>query len=436
MTQDSIMTLAAHAVADPLMPAALIPTGGDIAVIARQPIVDAKRGVIGYELLHRRHPGADAVTEVMTAATDSALMFNALSNIGSDALFGKKLAFINCTTETLTGVHLEIVDPERIVLEVPAIEDNAADLIAAAAEALEQLRMRGFRLAFGAYVLTKPYIAWVAHASYIKLDLRRLKPETLPAAVRIAGNHQHAQVIAEKVESAAEFDLLVKLGVKFFQGYYFERPTTVTAKLANPAYSTVIQLINLVRKEADPGTIEDLLKRDPTLAFKLLRYINSAGFGLGCEVTSFRHAVMILGLKKLFRWAALLLTSIKSGTAPPVVANFAVTRARFMELLAAECLPVEDCDNAFLAGVFSLLDVMLGVPMEQALENIVLPSDINDALIERSGVLAPFLQLVEACEVADGEEVAELARSLQLSNEQINRAHLEALSWAEQFVEG
>lgn len=421
---------------NPMLPAALIPTGGDIAVIARQPIVDAKRCVIGYELLHRRHPDADAVTEIMTAATDAALMFNALSNIGSESLFGNKLAFINCTTETLSGVHLEMVNPERLVLEVPAIDDNRADLIAAAADALVQLKMRGFRLAFGAFVLTKPYAAWIPLAAYIKLDIRRLKPETLPAAVRIAGNHQHAQVIAEKVESAQEFELLAKLGVKFFQGFYFERPTSVAAKLTNPAYSTVIQLINLVRKEADPGVIEDLLKRDPTLAFKLLRYINSAGFGLGCEVTSFRHAVMILGLKKLFRWAALLLTSIKSSSAPPVVASFAVTRARFMELLAAECLPPEDCDNAFLAGVFSLLDVMLGVPMEQAIENLVLPSDINDALLERTGLLAPFLQLVEACEAADGAEVAELARSLQLSNEQINRAHIEALNWAEQFTEG
>jgi EAL and modified HD-GYP domain-containing signal transduction protein len=421
--------------ANPLLPAALIPTGGDMAVIARQPIVDAKRGVIGYELLHRRHPDADAVTEEMTAATDAALMFNALSNIGSEALFGSKLAFVNCTRETLTGVHLEIVDPERIVLEVPPIEGNPAADIAAVTEALDQLKMRGFRLAFGAFVLTKPYAEWCSRASFIKLDLRRLKPETLPAAVRIAGNQQHAQVIAEKVESAAEFEMLAKLGVKFFQGYYFERPSAITAKLANPAFSTVIQLINQVRKEADAAAIEETLKRDPTLSFKLLRYINSAGFGLGCEVTSFRHAVMILGLKKLFRWAALLLTSIKSSTAPPVVATFAVTRARFMELLAAECLPPEDCDNAFLAGVFSLLDVMLGVPMEQALEDLILPSDIGDALLERTGVLAPFLQLVEACEAADGGEISELARSLQLSNEQINRAHIEALSWAEQFGE-
>lgn len=201
------MQMATSLDSNPMLPAALIPTGGDIAVIARQPIVDAKRGVIGYELLHRRHPCADAVTEVMTAATDAALMFNALSNIGSESLFGNKLAFINCTTETLSGVHLEMVDPERLVLEVPAIDDNQPDLIAAAAEALVDLKMRGFRLAFGAFVLTKPYAAWVPLAAYIKLDIRRLKPETLPAAVRIAGNHQHAQVIAEKVESAQEFDL-------------------------------------------------------------------------------------------------------------------------------------------------------------------------------------------------------------------------------------
>ncbi|MBL8382051.1 MAG: EAL domain-containing protein [Burkholderiales bacterium] len=430
------MSLSAHAAANPLQPAALIPTGGDIAVIARQPILDAKRGVIGYELLHRRNPAADPVADAESASTESAVMFSALSNIGSESLFGNKLAFVRCGAGELTGVHLEIVDPERIVLQVPAVEENAPDLIAAAAERFAELRTRGFRLAFGATVLTRPYAPWVPHASYIKLDLRRLKRESVPTAVRIAANQQHAQVIAENVESAAEFEMVRQLGVKFFQGFHFERPSAVTAKLSNPAYATVIQLINQVRKEADPATIEELLKRDPTLSFKLLRYINSAGFGLGVEVTSFRHAVMILGLKKLFRWAALLLTTIKSDSAPPVVANFAVTRARFMELLAAECLPPEDCDNAFLAGVFSLLDVMLGVPMEQALQDIVLPSDINDALIERAGLLAPFLQLVEACETADGTEIAELARALQLSSEQINRAHLDALVWSEQFAGG
>jgi len=106
-----------------------------------------------------------------------------------------------------------------------------------------------------------------------------------------------------------------------------------------------------------------------------------------------------------------------------------------MELLAAEFLAKEDCDNAFVVGVFSLLDVMLGIPMAQALENIVLPQDVADTLLDRSGVLAPFLEMVEACERCDGEEISTLARSLQLTNDQINRAHLQALAWAENLMD-
>jgi EAL and modified HD-GYP domain-containing signal transduction protein len=427
------MYAATHTESNPLLAAALIPTTDDMALISRQPIVDAKRGIAGYELLYRRRSGQGAADA--DPATGTAMVFNALSNLGSETLFGSKLAFVNCTHDTLSGVHLEIVDPERLVLDIPPVDGNDGARIAELTETLGELRMRGFRLCFGAFVLTRPYAAWCEQAAFIRFDVRKLKPETLPQAMRIAQLHQQARIIAEKVESAAEFQMLAGLGVKLFQGYYFERPSSIAAKLANPAYSTVIQLINLVRQEADPTTIEALLKRDPTLSYKLLRYINSAGFGLGCEVTSFRHAVMILGLKKLFRWAALLLTTIKSSSVPPLVAGFAITRARFMELLAAECLPPEDCDNAFLAGVFSMLDVMLGVPMEKALENLVLPADIGDALLERSGLLAPFLQLAEACEVADGAELAEAARALQLTNEQINRAQLAALVWAEQFTD-
>ena len=274
-------------------------------------------------------------------------------------------------------------------------------------------------------------LACFSHSIVDTADERRTGPAPSPGVRQVT-------TVQAGTRSSADIEEAFKRGAVAVLGWPLDDPAPKsTGRSTVPTdIQVVMELINGVEREEPVQRLEAILKRDPTLSFKLPRYINSAGFGLGCEVTSFRHAVMILGLKKLFRWAALLLTSIKSGTAPPVVASFAVTRARFMELLAAECLPVEDCDNAFLAGVFSLLDVMLGVPMEQALENIVLPSDINDALIERTGVLAPFLLLVEACEVADGDEVAELSRSLQLSNEQINRAHLEALSWAEQFVEG
>ena len=166
----------------------------------------------------------------------------------------------------------------------------------------------------------------------------------------------------------------------------------------------VIQFINLVRKQASTAEIEDLLKKDPTLSFNLLRFINSSGFGLSCEITSFRHAVMILGLKKLFRWAALLMTTSRAGGAPPAVGQTVVVRGRLMELLAAELLPPEECDNVFAVGVLSLLDTMLGVPLEKVLESVALPEPVMDALLRRTGVFAPFLELTIACE--SGDEVA------------------------------
>ena len=144
------------------------------------------------------------------------------------------------------------------------------------------------------------------------------------------------------------------LGVRLFQGFWFAQPQLVQARTIRPTQATIIQLINLVRQQASTDEIEALLKKDPTLSFNLLRFINSSGFGLSCEITSFRHAVMILGLKKLFRWAALLLTTSRAGGTPPAVGQTAVVRGRLMELLTAELLSPEECDNAFVVGVFSL----------------------------------------------------------------------------------
>ena len=133
-----------------------------------------------------------------------------------------------------------------------------------------------------------------------------------------------------------------------FQGYWFAQPTLIEGQTLRPSQAAILQLINLVRKQAGTTEIEEVLKRDPTLSFNLLRFINSAGFGLRTEVTSFKHAVMLLGLKKLFKWAALLMTTSTGGGVAPAVGTTAVVRGRLMELLAAEALPPEECDHAFV----------------------------------------------------------------------------------------
>jgi EAL and modified HD-GYP domain-containing signal transduction protein len=140
---------------------------------------------------------------------------------------------------------------------------------------------------------------------------------------------------------------------------------------------------------------------------------------------------MLLGLNRLFKWAALLMTTSNAAHTPPAVGVTAVVRGRLMELLALDQLSPEDCDNAFVVGVFSLLDTMLGMPMEAALATVAMPPQVVDALLHRTGPLAPFLELTIACESSDDAAFARSIETLKLNSNHVNWAHLQALAWAE-----
>jgi EAL and modified HD-GYP domain-containing signal transduction protein len=392
--------------------------------------MDANHAVVAYELFNRSPDGNSH-----TAASDVTLVFNALSHAGSEDLIGNITIFVNCTHNSLGGGHLELVNPEKMVLEIPALEGAPAEEIKSRAPVLAGLRQRGFRLAFGHWVLAPAYADWLVLTDYIKLDLALLKPELIQPLVDMAKAKTMAQIVAEKVETAEQFYKMLSAGIQLFQGYWFAKPSLVEAKVITPSQAHTIQLINLVRNQASTTEIEEVLKKDAMLAFNLMRLINSAGFGLNREITSFREAVMLLGLKKLFRWAALLLTASRTGSVSASVASTAVVRGRLMELLAAESLPAEDCDNAFVVGVFSLLDVMLGVPMGKALDLLSLPQPVVDALRHRSGKFAPYLELTEACETGDDDAFMRASGTLALSSQQVNWAHLQALAWADNMAE-
>lgn len=410
---------------------AAAPTPGVMA-IARQPVLDATRSIFGYELFDRSQN-----SRPYSAASDAALLFNLLSNADSDVLNGHVVIFINCTHQTLNGGHLTLIEPEHVVLEVPPMLDHqtdAEDVIDTYRQTLAAVQKRGFRLAFNETVLAPAYANWLSFASFIKFDLTQLSPQQLATAVKHAKQVTSAQLVAEKVETAEQFELAKSLGCSLFQGYWFAKPVLIHGQAIRPAQAAIIQLINLVRKQASTAEIEEVFKRDATLSYNLLRFINSAGFGLSCEVTSFRHAVMLLGLKKLFRWAALLMTTSQAAGGSQAVGHNAIVRGRLMELLAAELLPPEECDNAFVVGIFSLLDAMVGLPLKQVLDSISLPQSVTDALLNGTGLLAPFLKLTLACENVDDAAFAQYTNALQLTDHQVNWAHLQALAWAESLT--
>lgn len=401
--------------------------GASAALIARQAIVNSEKSVIGYELFNRSRAPAEH-----TAASDVLLVFTAMTHAGTEDIMGDKLLFVNCTHESLAGGHLELLDPSKIVLEIQDLGHSASAEAHLRLPMLETLKQRGFKLSFGHFVLDSVYAGWLALANYIKLDLTVLPRDQWLVLIQYAQKHSTAQLIAAKMETVEQFELLQKMGVKLFQGFWFARPSVFEAKILAPRQTSLVELITLLRRQASTDELEEVLKKDAGLAFNLLRLINSASFGMQREVTSFRHAVLIMGLKKLFRWAALLLAATKYANTPPSLGQTAVVRGRLMELLAEEFLSEEEADMAFVTGIFSLLDLMLSIPTADALQLIHAPEPIRQALLHQVGPLADLLTLAKACENNNDSVFDEAAEKLGLTNQQINWAHLRALAWSDQ----
>jgi c-di-GMP-related signal transduction protein len=398
-------------------------------LIARQPILDVNRNVVAYELFDR-----STAPNAYDVESDIFLSFSAMNHIGEDVLLGPMLMFINRTHQSLMGGHLDLVRADKVVLKVGPVPGHLKEDIESLQHTLQELKNRGFRLAFNHTVLAPVYASWQPLADYVKLDLTAISPEKLRAFVAATKSRTHAQLIAEKVETAEQFAALNAQGVTLFQGYWVANPEVIKTKVVSPEHAHVLQLLNLVRNQASTDAIESALKRDAVLGFNLMRLINSCGFGLTREVTSFRDAVMLMGLNRLLRWAALLLITAKTNGSSSVFGTTAVVRGRMMELLAANAATTEERDSAFLVGLFSLLDKMLGIPLDQALSLLSLPQAVTDAVLQGTGVFGEMLMLTVACENNDDTMCAEAATALGLDNHQINMAHMEALIWADNLV--
>jgi c-di-GMP phosphodiesterase len=401
----------------------------DHAFIGRQPILNRQQEIIGYELLFRLNKEAVTADFSSDMQAGTNVLVNTLSNMGTDWLVGNKLAFINVAESMLESNFLELLHPERVILEVVETTEATPQLLAR----VQELKTLGFSIALDDFVLTPQTAPFLEFADYIKLDIQLLGMAQVPALSKELRCSAALQV-AEKVETKDEFKQCMDLGFELFQGYYFAHPETLAAKVINPSYANILNLLNMLRNNAELKEIENALKRDVALSFKLLRYINSVGFGLSCEIQSFRHAVTILGYQKLYRWLTLLLVTAGADSgSPPALLKTAITRGRLVELLGSHLLDGQDRDNLFIVGIFSLLDVLLDMPMDRILETLILPENVTDALMTRTGIYGPFLALAEACEDPGMSEVPFLCEQLQLTPEMLNRAHVQALKWVEEL---
>ncbi len=394
--------------------------------IIREPLLDPKEQVLGYELTWC-HAGDDEASPGMAEIGGRiAFVSERLNDPDAGWLLSDSLLFFEVTPALLAIELLEGLAPASTVLTLAASDLGHPDTLAA----LKSLRDEGFGICLrGADVnmLDKALLELVTHVevNYGSSDF------AMHARIHGASGKEPIRIVARQVSTWDEYDSCAALGVDAFVGklYLTPRPGRQTKGL-NPAQVMILQLMEMVRKNADIRQLEGILRRDAAISYKLLRYINSVGFGLGAEIQSLRHAVTMLGYSPLYRWLSLLLATASTAGHSPVLMQTAVIRGRFAELLGHGFLPKNEAENLFVAGMFSLLDKLLGIPMEQVLENLQLSEPVEQALLAREGMYGPFLALAEACECNNGN-ASELADSLFISPRQVNEAHLAALCWAQ-----
>jgi len=394
--------------------------------VARQPILTADEKVFGYELLFRDgvqdfFDGIDPEAASRTTVDTSILM-------GLDVLCDGRKAFINCTRDVLLKDYVTLLPPEQAVVEI--LESVPADDLVIAA--CQRLKDAGYMIALDDFVLGDVREPLVEFADIIKVDIRDNKMGPgMAIAKRFAS--KRCSILAEKVETREEFSATMQAGFKYFQGYFFRKPELMQAREIPANRINYLRLLKSISStEWDQREIEDIIKGEASLCYRLLRYLNSPIFGFSREIQTVRHGLAILGERELRRWIRLAATLVAGQNKSSDLVLSALVRGRFCELLA----PKVNCGDAdlFLVGMLSLMDSILEVPMGLVVEGLPLPREIRDALLGNDGPLAPVLKLMVAQERGDWLNVTALCDQLHVADAFVGESYWNAMQWARQMT--
>jgi c-di-GMP-related signal transduction protein len=391
--------------------------------IVREPLLDPKQRVIGYELSWHQHDGKVPLERELEDLVG--FVAEHVNHAEHGWLLRDKILFLDAVPEMLSTDALHALPPERTVLSLDIRKLTDPNVRAA----VQAVRVGGVGISIRGADLNLLGRNLSPYASYVEVRFAGDDVAT-QARTYAAAKHAAMRMVGRPVASWVDFDACAALGLDAFVGKLHLTPRPGNpVKGMNPTQSVILQLMQMVQNNEDVPKLENVLKRDPALTYKLLSYINSAGFGAARRVESLRQAIALMGYAPLYRWLVLLLATASSSGFSPVLMETAVVRGRLAELLGSTRLRGEG-EHLFVAGMFSLLDRLLGLPMQEVLETVPLPEEVVRALVRREGKYGPYLALAEACEL-NSNLVASLAESLDISPLEVNKAHLSALAWAQ-----
>jgi EAL and modified HD-GYP domain-containing signal transduction protein len=396
--------------------------------IARQPIFDRGNRVTGYEILFRSGPENRFIAADHSLASGQGLE-RTVMGFGFEQLVAGKTAFVNLTRDLLVAEAFTLLPAGRSVIELLETMEPDATIIQSCRRAKEL----GYQLALDDFVYRPAFDPLLDLADIVKIDFRDPtgRDNNSMARARAAG----CTLLAEKIETADERQQAEQLGFELFQGYFFCRPEMLATRTPTPGRANYLQLLREVgQADVDFERMESLIRQEVAFSVRLLRFLNSAGFGWRHQVETIEHALRLLGVRELRKWVSAVATVGLGEGKPPELVATALLRARLAELLAVPSgLGRADLD-LFFSGLLSVMDVVLGQPLDQLLQSLAVSSEVSGGLLRHEPPFGPVLDLVVAQERGDWARMESLADSLGTEPATVQEAYQTATSWATNLV--
>ena len=410
----------------PVRVAALLaqqPALDSMRYVARQPILDGRGAVHGYELLYRAGPTLAFSGDGNFATRD---VLDQTATTGLDQLTGGLPVFINCTREALMDRLVLVLEPENTILELLETLDPTDDLLAMC----HRYKDAGFRIALDDFEWQPAWDPFIPLADYIKVDISTTTSmQRVELVQRLKG--RPTKLVAERVETQADLAMVRIEGFTLFQGYYFCRPVLLENGRIPENHLVHLQMLKALHEDPlDITLVSELIKRDASLTYRLLKMVNSPIYGLRKSVTSIRSALVLVGDEMFRRVATLAIASELKGMHPSELLRMAFMRGRFCELAAK--LTRQDTTEQYLVGILSLFPAMLRLPMERVVDAMPLRLEAREALLGKDNPERSILEWLLCFELGQWECCDNLSKSAGLSPSKLPAIYIEAAAWAEE----
>ena len=392
---------------------------------ARQPILNARKEVVAYQLLFRDSQKNCFPVHVAPNTATAKLLVNSYLSVGLDEITEDKPAMINFPQEMLTEHLLHMLPYKKIIIDIQAsTEPNDANY-----ELLRQLFHKGYPLALDDFIY---HDAWDKFLPFIKLIKINISQTPLHALSQLLPKFEKYKIklLAAHVESHEDFFHAKEMGFKFFQGYFFYKPEVLAGAEIESMQQFLLSIhAEVMKQDFCYKNLEQLFQQDMGITYKLLRFVNSSLFERAQEITSIKQAIAFLGENQIRKFVCLIVMAQLNPKKPPVLIQNTIIRARLCELIASVMGLKESADAAFLTGLFSTIDAILDKPMDSILRSLPLSELINNALLENKGELAECLAITQSYINGDWDTISAFTELHNIGAEYLISSCSNAYQW-------